>query len=72
MCKVSKPKSPPPPPPPAPPAPQVKQETADKVEPPSENVGENIKAKRRREGRNTLRIDVNVSGAGGQGLNIPL
>lgn len=75
MCIVSKPKSPPPPPPPpppAPPAPQVKQETAAKVETPSENTGENIKAKRRREGRNNLRIDVNVSGAGGQGLNIPL
>jgi hypothetical protein len=69
MCKSSKPKMPPPP---APPAPQVKQETADKVEQPSENTGENIKAKRRREGRNALRIDVNVSGVGAQGLNIPL
>lgn len=70
MCKSSKPKTPPPPP--APPAPQVKQETADKVKTPSENTGENIKAKRRREGRNALRIDVNVSGVGNQGLNIPL
>lgn len=69
MCKASKPKTPPPP---APPVPQVQQETAGKVETPSENVGENIKTKRRREGRNVLRIDVNVSGAGGQGLNIPL
>ena len=69
MCNTSKPKTPPPP---APPAPQVQHETADKVETPRENTGENIKAKRRREGRNTLRIDVNVSGVGGQGLNIPL
>ena len=69
MCKASKPKTPPPP---APPVPQVQQEMAGKVETPSENVGENIKTKRRREGRNVLRIDVNVSGAGGQGLNIPL
>jgi hypothetical protein len=37
----------------------------------SEDTGENVKAKRRRDGRNALRIDVNVSGAGGQGLNIP-
>lgn len=69
MCKLRKPKTPPPP---APPAPEVKQETATSVETLSEKTGENIKAKRRREGRNALRIDVNVSGAGGQGLNIPL
>ena len=72
MCKASKPKTPPPPAPPAPPAPAVKPATAEKVEQPSENTGENIKAKRRREGRNALRIDVNVSGVGAQGLNIPL
>ena len=69
MCKSRKSKAPPPP---APPVPQVTQETADKVETQSEKTGENIKAKRRREGRNALRIDVNFSGVGGQGLNIPL
>lgn len=68
MCKSSKPKSAPPP---APPAPEVKQNMATGMEGASEDTGENVKAKRRRDGRNSLRIDVNVSGAGGQGLNIP-
>lgn len=70
MCK-SKPKVKSAPPPAAPPV-TITPKTAEGVEGLAEDQGENVKRRKRRAGdRSSLRIDVNVVGLGGQGLNIP-
>ena len=67
MCKPSKPKAPTPA---AQPAATVQQDTATGIETTQEE-GINTKRKKGKDARGSLRIDVNVAGVGGKGLNIP-